>query len=268
MSTMQTSGLEWEKREERAKELAETNAAARQLMQFYAAVLNLQRDVFEAAAQRFKLEPERPLRAQLDLEFAATWVGNFCKLAEKRGPGPLGEAGRELGRGPEERVRELLNAVASSPLYDPTNVGQFFARAVLQPYAEALAKQIPAAIGYQGSACPYCDGAPQVAVLRPEGDGGKRFLLCSFCLREWEFRRVICAWCGEEDHHKLPRFGADEVPHMTVFGCDTCKHYLKAVDMTVTGLAVPLVDEVAAAPLDLWAVQQGYTKTVMNLMGM
>ena len=55
---------------------------------------------------------------------------------------------------------------------------------------------------------------------------------------------------------------------MMVFACDTCKHYLKAVDLTVTGLAVPLVDEVAAAPLDIWAVQQGYAKTVPNLMGM
>jgi hypothetical protein len=34
----------------------------------------------------------------------------------------------------------------------------------------------------------------------------------SFCLREWEFCRVICAWRGEEDHHKLPRFGTDGLP--------------------------------------------------------
>jgi FdhE protein len=268
MSATQSSGLDWEKRERRANELAEDNPAAREVLTFYASVLALQREIYEAAAQRFKLEPERPLRAQLDLDFAASWIGQLCKLAEKRGPAALGATARVLRDAHVQHLRELLNGVASTPLYDPTNVEQFFARAVLQPYAEALARQIPTAIGYSGAACPYCDGAPQSAVLRQEGDGGKRHLLCSFCLREWEFRRVICPWCGEEDHHKLPRYATDDLPHMAVFACDTCKHYVKAVDMTVSGLAVPLVDEVAAAPLDLWAAEQGYTKTVPNLMGM
>lgn len=37
--------------------------------------------------------------------------------------------------------------------------------------------------------------------------------------------------------------------------------------LTVTGRAVPIVDEVAALPLDLWAVDQGYHKIEMNLVG-
>lgn len=267
MSATQKSVLQWEKREDRARELAEDNSAARELLTFYAAVLSLQKDIFLDATQRFRLEPDRPLRSQLDLEFAASYIADVCSLAEERGPSALGDVARQLRDSGDTHVRELLNSVASTPLYDPRNVGQFFARAVLQPSAEALALQLPAPLGYAGSACPFCDGAPQVAVLRPEGDGGKRFLLCSLCLREWEFRRLICAWCGEEDHHKLPRYGTDELPHMTVFACETCKHYLKGVDLTLTGLAVPLVDELAAASLDLWAAEQGYTKTVPNLMG-
>lgn len=267
-SATQISGLEWEKREQRARELAEKNAAARELLSFYAAVLRFQKDVFTDAAQRFRLAPDRPLRAQLDLDFAVSYTPQLCKLAEDRGPQALGEAGRRIAEAHNTYLRDLLNAVASTPLYDPANVEQFFARAVLQPYAEALARQMPAPLGYSGSACAFCDGAPQAAVLRPEGDGGKRFLLCSFCLREWEFRRLICAWCGEEDHQKLPCFATDEMPYMTVFACDTCRHYLKAVDLTQSGLPVPLVDEVAAAPLDLWAAEQGYIKTVVNLMGM
>lgn len=268
MSGTQNSVLEWERREERALELAEGNSAASELLTFYGAVLSSQKDVFLDAAPRFRFEPDRPLRAQLNLEFAAEYVGDICDLAEKRGPRTLGETARQLRGSGDTHLRELLNAIASNPLYDPGNVEQFFARTVLQPYAEALAQQMPAPLGYAGSACPFCDGAPQLAVLRPEGDGGKRFLLCSLCLREWEFRRLICAWCGEEDHHKLPRYGTSELPHITVFACETCKHYLKAVDLTQSGLAVPLVDELAAASLDLWATEQGYTKTVPNLMGM
>ena len=32
-------------------------------------------------------------------------------------------------------------------------------------------------------------------------------------------------------------------------------------------LAVPLIDEVAAAPLDLWIRERGYTKIEVNLLG-
>jgi formate dehydrogenase maturation protein FdhE len=35
--------------------------------------------------------------------------------------------------------------------------------------------------------------------------------------------------------------------------CDTCHSYLKSIDLTKTGLAVPVVDELATMPLDLWA---------------
>jgi len=36
--------------------------------------------------------------------------------------------------------------------------------------------------------------------------------------------------------------------------------------MTKNGLAEPIVDEVAAIPLDLWAQKQGYTRLQTNLM--
>ena len=115
--------------------------------------------------------------------------------------------------------------------------------------------------------CPVCGARPQAAVLRPEGDGGKRFLLCSLCLTEWEFRRILCPVCGEEDYQKLPRYSAEDRAAARVEACDTCHFYLKSIDLTVDGHAVPLVDEVATVPLDLWAEEHGYKKAERNLMG-
>ena len=103
--------------------------------------------------------------------------------------------------------------------------------------------------------------------MRPQGDGAKRSLLCSFCLLEWNFRRIVCPACGEEDPYTLPRYSAAEFPHVRVEACDSCKTYLKSVDLTVNGLAVPIVDEIAAAPLDLWAGEHGYSKIELNLVG-
>jgi FdhE protein len=98
------------------------------------------------------------------------------------------------------------------------------------------------------------------------GDGGQRSLVCSFCLAEWEFRRIVCPGCGEENHAKLPVYTAEELKHVRVEGCDSCRSYIKTVDMTKSGLAEPIVDEMAAIPLDLWAQKQGYTKLQTNLM--
>ena len=104
-------------------------------------------------------------------------------------------------------------------------------------------------------------------MIRPEGDGGKRSLLCSFCQSEWEFRRILCPTCGEVDHEKLPRYSAEGIAAVRVEACDTCKRYLKSIDMTVDGLAVPVADEIATAPLDLWAAEHDYRKIQLNLMG-
>jgi FdhE protein len=106
-----------------------------------------------------------------------------------------------------------------------------------------------------------------MAVLKPEGEGASRSLLCSFCLCEWPFRRVICPWCGEEDKERLPRYSSAEWNYVHVEACETCKHYLKAVDLSVNGLAIPLVDEAALAVLDVWATERGYVKIIPNLIG-
>jgi FdhE protein len=143
----------------------------------------------------------------------------------------------------------------------------FFARVLLQAQTEEKARTAEIHASVQPR-CPFCGEKPVAAVLRPEGDGAKRFLLCSLCFTEWEFRRLLCPNCGEEDKDKLPIYTAEEFPHVRVEACDSCKVYLKAVDLTKNGLAVPEVDELASIALDLWAAEHGYTKLQTNLFGL
>jgi formate dehydrogenase maturation protein FdhE len=74
--------------------------------------------------------------------------------------------------------------------------------------------------------------------------------------------------CGEEDERQLPYFHSSSFGHLRIDACDTCGRYLKTVDRTRVGLAIPLVDEVAGAPLDIWARDRGYQKLELNLMGL
>ena len=257
---------EWEKRVQRAARLAERFAHSQEILAFYGEVLKLQRRIFDEISQAPAPSASSEARfcGRLDVAEAARHLPALLSLVEEQGPAKLAEEASPIrGESAEQRGTMLASLLAGE-----LSERAFFARALLQPYAERLAASLPVP-AYAGdkSVCPLCDSRPQAAVLRPEGDGGKRYLLCSLCLTEWEFRRILCPACGEENHRQLPRYSAEEVDAVRVEGCDTCHFYLKSVDMTVDGLAVPLVDEVATVPLDLWASEHGYKKITPNLMG-
>jgi FdhE protein len=78
---------------------------------------------------------------------------------------------------------------------------------------------------------------------------------------------VLCASCGETDERQLAYFKTASYDHLRVDACDTCRRYVKTVDLTRLGVAVPIVDEIAGAPLDFWAREHGYQKVELNLVG-
>ena len=253
----------WDARLDRLRNLELQPNAAREVLRFYGRVLEFQRDL--AAALLAPSNQVAVLRAQLDLSAAPEHLDSLLSLTIQYGPAPLASHAKELQTLDCCDKAGLLERFLSAP-QRPDGPEDFVVRAVLQPMAEVL--QIHMEVESTSKpVCPACGGLPQLSILRPEGDGGARWLQCSFCLREWLFRRVVCPWCGEEDKEKLPRFAAEQCAHVHVYACDTCKRYLKSVDMRLVGRAVPLVDEVAMVSLDLWTVEQGFQKINLNLMG-
>ena len=255
----------WRIRIERARALQERHQSFASALLLYEATLKFQREV--ALFSKPALKAEVPLRRQIDLWFACSKLPLLLAVAQKHGPDSLRERATSLQDETETAWVHLFElAVGLDGPHQP-NIDDFFFRACLQPIAENLRSQMPPDPNYSKSICPGCGGLPQLTVLRPEGEGASRYLLCSFCLGEWLFRRIVCPFCREEDKEKLPRYSAEQCEYVHVESCDTCMHYLKAVDMNVDGHAVPLIDEVALAILDVWAADHGYTKPVPNLMG-
>jgi FdhE protein len=146
----------------------------------------------------------------------------------------------------------------------------FYARAFLEPVVTMIAQadsSQPA--DWTQSFCFVCGGPPQVAVLRDLPDAlGHRSLMCSICATEWRFRRLTCPHCGETEADKLPVHTAESIAHVRVDACTTCSRYIKTVDLRKNGTAVPLVDELAAVELDIWAQEQGLTKLRANVLGL
>ncbi len=91
--------------------------------------------------------------------------------------------------------------------------------------------------------------------------------MCGDCLTTWPFPRVTCAYCEETAPHNLPYYSTTEVPNVRVDCCDRCMHYIKSIDLTKDRRPIPLVDELAAITLDLWAQERGYAKVQPNLAG-
>jgi FdhE protein len=262
----------WRERIERATTLAQQYPFASEILNFYAQVADFQADLYERVE---KLSSEEKVKTSVSQasgppelsELMAGFVP-FLNMVERNGPKNLVAAASELKAESRDVHREFLNNFwdsSTSPDAAPSH--NFLARAFLQPYAEFTRSRSEVRWeGYTGSTCPFCGRKPGVGILRPLGEGGQRSLLCSFCLAEWIFRRIVCANCGEEDHKFLPVYSAPQFEHVRVECCDRCKRYLKTVDLTKTGLANPVVDELASIPLDLWARERGYEKVELNVM--
>jgi len=259
----------WDNRITRAEELLDRNLSSSEPLAFYERLLALQKEMRQRVGSTPPLTTTEgtSLREQLDLEVPMRWLSALIDIVEKHGPAKLAEEARRVSAAPREEHRQIFVEFLQTDAPTSYLPSSFFARVLLQPYAEFLALRLTVPAQYSRSLCPLCGSRPQFAVLRPEGDGGKRHLACSLCLTEWEFRRIICPVCDEVDPFKLPRYSPEDPIAVRVDACDTCKSYLKSFDMTVNGLLVPEVDEIATVPLDLWASQHGYHKFQLNLLG-
>jgi formate dehydrogenase accessory protein FdhE len=259
----------WERRIHRAQELAGQHSFAAEILGFYIHVARFQEDLHQRLSRVLQspaASAARDLTAS-ELSELSSRFGSFLSMAEVRGPKALAVLSRELHAHGVDFCRELLNRGWAA--HSASDAEEILAQAFLQPYAELLRSRAslrPSPTAY--ALCPFCSRKPALGVLRPLGDGGARSLICSFCLAEWEFRRIVCPGCGEENDKKLAVFTASDFDYIRVECCDACKTYIKTVDLTKNGRAEPLVDELASAPLDLWAHEHGYAKLQNNLLGM
>jgi FdhE protein len=245
----------WDQRIARAQELSQQHVSAAELLGFYARIAEFQKYFYDGL-QRTNLPAS--------VEVITPRMPGLLKLVILHGPPALAESANTCLNN-ESRWREILTTGDTSES-DPADV--FFARALLQPYTEHLAGRADIALNGAKRACPFCAEKPVVAVLRGEGDGAKRTLVCSLCSTEWDFRRLLCPGCGEENKDKLPVYTASDLNYVRVEACESCRTYIKAIDLTKNGLAVPVVDELASVALDVWAEEEGYTKLMPNLLAL
>jgi FdhE protein len=243
----------WDSCIARCRQLAETSSSTKELLTFYTSLLETQKHIYDSLQHLNGSLPQ-------DLPELKKHLPALLELVRSTGPAALATQA-------PASIDDLL-----IEYWHNRSDEAFFAKALVQPYARRLVESNSlSSLALRENQCPFCLGKPQVSFLKgtdSTADSGNRNLLCATCLSSWEFRRVVCAACGEEQPTHLGYFQSDEYPHVRIETCDSCKRYIKGVDLTRLGLAEPLVDDVATAALDLWAVEKGYTKIELNLVGL
>jgi FdhE protein len=195
-------------------------------------------------------------------------IGSVLAYAAEEGPELL--AAEALARQAD------LPSTASSRLLvawtgDRPAAEDYLSRTILRPYAETLrALQTPPDRLHRQGRCPFCGGPPWIGVRRDAGEmeGARRLLGCSLCGLEWSFQRVVCPSCFEEDPYKLPMFRSDAHPTVRIEACETCRRYVKSIDLSEDARPIPEVDDLVSLSMDLWAAEQGWTRVEPGLAGL
>ncbi len=127
---------------------------------------------------------------------------------------------------------------------------------LLAAYAEAWLPLVDEN-GWYRSPCPICGGAADFAAL--VSGGGARRLLCSRCDAEWIAPRGTCPFCGESTPGRLGYFATGPDGIYRLYVCETCRRYLKTIDLRELARPVHLpAERILTVGLDLAAQQAGY----------
>jgi hypothetical protein len=277
----------WAERRRRVGELRARQGFARQLFDFYGALLSVQERTYHEAVAA------SPPAASLASYVAEVVVPSVVDVSVSTGPERM--RSQLIHRLETEYPRQIVERWIQGE--DQPLIDRFLARASVGPVLEALGAEVRAACAgpRDDRHCPECGGLPQLSYFVPAQEDlatGPRRLQCARCDTSWGFARMTCAGCGEDSSAKLtilselgtssgergsvvrglpggnPAVQQPAVfPHMRVEACESCRHYLLSIDLASDPHAVPLVDELAAIPLDLYARDRGFTKITTNLMG-
>jgi hypothetical protein len=286
MLQLGTAAGPWTDRRRRTLELNRRYFFAAELLDLYGALLSAQEHAFEEAISA------NPAPGDLVAYVAEVVMPAIIDVSVAAGPGKLREAVTHR----LDTTRRVDIVAGWLHGEDQVMVDRYLARASLGPVLEALGPDHAAECSGPRDArhCPYCGGSPQLSFVAPAEEDlatGRRYLMCARCNASWGYARMTCAGCGEESSSRLPIFNEEGTtsgergsvvrglptnqddpspalfPHIRIDACETCRRYLLNVDVASDPKAVPLVDELAALPLDLFAREQGFSKITPNQLG-
>jgi len=145
---------------------------------------------------------------------------------------------------------------------DSIDLIDLFAEESLRPELESVAekyKEIIAKSKWSEGYCPVCGKEPKIGEIRKDEDG-KRYLFCHQCGCKWNFSRIKCPFCGNDEQHSLAYFEVEGDERYRVDVCNKCRRYIKTVEFPKSSEEPDLdVEDIATLHLDMIAFDEGYS---------
>jgi formate dehydrogenase accessory protein FdhE len=252
----------FERRAGRAETLAADSPAAAHMLRFAAGLYRVQG---RTAAELHQAHASRPWSGRLEEDgprLVPSGAGLLAYAAE-HGPPALAEQARDRAAGDAGAAVSRLLAWWHG---DQPTADDYLSRALLRPYVELLAGlSIKPARAHRRHHCPFCGGAPWIAWRRGAAnehgaETAQRRLGCALCGGDWPVNRILCPSCDEADPLKLPVFQSETYASVRIEACETCRRYVKSIDLTEDARPIPEVDDLVSLAMDLWAADQGFTR--------
>ncbi len=251
---------ELERRSARAERLASEAPAVREPLLFAAVMCRAQAQM-AAAVEPLSLTG----RLAEDARSLLPLQEQLLRIAADRGPEQL--AVEALARLDEDSP----TATTRLTVYwngDISSRNDYLSRALLRPYAEVLrARNATVDREHRRGRCPFCGGAPAISTRREAAEAAMRLLHCALCALEWNFNRACCPSCFEENPEKLPVYRSDAYPAVRIEACETCRRYVKSIDLTQDARPIAEIDDLLSLSMDLWAMDEGLTRLEPGLAG-
>jgi FdhE protein len=271
---------------ERIAWFREKRPAYRQILDFYEGIWEAQNNIkitldippveIEENLKKIRLREGFPLLNKedfhVDVSAAKKVFEAILQLGEKSPPGLRGEMEKikQAILNKTLDIETLLSSYLDEKFLQDTAYQlkidcpalSFFVRTSVEPSVKANVRQLREPITldiWSKGYCPICGSAPCMALFRK--DGGKRYVLCSFCGYEWQIQRLTCPFCGNREHKNLHYFFAEGNEGYRVDLCDQCHQYIKTVDSrNLDYEPVLTLEDLVTLHLDILASQQGFQR--------
>jgi FdhE protein len=193
----------------------------------------------------------------------------LLEIAEKRAPGETGEMARKILDG-EIRFNDLIYESFNPPPLEEEaadngeetslDLVELFIEESLRPALEKVTARYGAAVrkaDWMEGYCPICGREPKIGEIRDAEES--RYLFCNQCGFEWNYLRIKCPFCGNEEQQSLAYFTIEGDERYRVDVCNECKRYIKIVDFREAKQKADLdVEDIATIHLDMRANEEGY----------
>jgi FdhE protein len=162
----------------------------------------------------------------------------------------------------------FFSHIAEEEGVDPVMLGMAVYHSI-RPSVEHNAAQLATLISEDSSwekgYCPICGSQAGLSVLKEEG---RRNFICHFCYHRWTAQRIYCPYCQNRDGEHLHYIYAEEEKGYRIDICDSCRMYIKTVDIRELDHAFyPPLEQISTLHLDMKANEKGYHSPLLNQKG-